>query len=91
MTVTYLIVIQTLNRRLRSCHAAQWNLLGQPWFLNNSPLIAWRIVGYYIFSDRYKRLSDPAVNRYALVAKLLFAGCAIGFTIALLCFFARSS
>jgi hypothetical protein len=86
LTVGYLIVLQILNRRLRNYHAAQWNVLGQPSFLNNSPLNGVRVVRYFIFSDRYKQLGDTVIDRYAIIAKVLFAGCAVLFAIALLFF-----
>jgi|SRR5665213_3103344 len=69
-TATAFFIGAMVNHRLRYEHPAIWVKLGRPSFLNNSPANAWRSANYYLFSSKYKQLSDSVFDKLALAAKI---------------------
>ena len=60
-----------LNNRLRCEHSDTWIALGQPQFLNNSILNQWRSAKFYLFSEKYKQLSDPIFDKLVLAIRII--------------------
>jgi len=62
-TAVAFFVSSLINHRLRYEHSAIWGELGKPSFWNNSPANVWRSAKYYLFSNKYKRLSDHRFDK----------------------------
>src|ERR1700742_3054095 len=78
-TVVYLTLMLLMNRRLRTDFPAAWDEQGRPTLFNMSPANGIKFCRFFIFSSRYKSLSDSRLDNYAAIARVLFALCMVLF------------
>lgn len=70
----YFAVVTAIAHRLKARHGGTWEKLGRfTLFLNNSISGGWKFLRYFIFSNAFRELEDPVLNRLAFAAKALFA------------------
>jgi hypothetical protein len=68
LAVSFIVGV-AINTRLRRVHSDTWEALGRPGFWNNSGGNGFRSVKFFLLSDGYKRLSDPTLNKLAILAR----------------------
>jgi len=71
VVATYMTLVTLINRRIRFKHVATWEAQGRPTFWNNSAANAVRFLSFFIFSARYRALSDLAIDYLVLSARTL--------------------
>jgi hypothetical protein len=68
--IIYLGLAISLNSYMRNNHAAQWDELGRPTFLNNSIANHILFLRFFMFGSLYRSLNNKKINRYVFVTRI---------------------